>query len=99
FFRRTDIDFSGLSPSAVLFERRLLATSSIVHLYEAELALRRGEVTVNRQSLLDVVRQFDVEAESVNAERTEGTVGVPHPTGSETTTSDLASVARVLTLT
>lgn len=59
FFRRTDVDVSGLSRWATLYERRQLSAPSVVHLYETELTPLREEVQDKRQALLAKQRQLD----------------------------------------
>lgn len=91
FFRRTDIDVSGLSAWATLFERRRLSAPGVVHLYETELAALREEVVSKREALLQAQRRLD-EFQSPSAPEPSGeTQGEPLP--------DLFSVERILTLT
>lgn len=101
FYRRTDVDLSGLSPWAVVFERRLLSAPGVVRLYEAELAPLREEVIAKRQALLEARRQLDqLDASTEESNRAEGDVApntakAPAPP----TPADLASLDRTLALT
>jgi SAM-dependent methyltransferase len=86
FYRRTDIDITGLSPWAVLFERQSLTAPGVVRLYESELAPLREEVEVKRQKLLETQRELD---------KLSGIDDLPRPVGTQIDTS----IDRVLTLT
>lgn len=59
FFRRTDVDVSGISHWATVYERRHMSAPSVVHLYEAELAPLREEVLEKRAALLAMQVQLD----------------------------------------
>lgn len=59
FFRRTDVDVSGISRWASVFERRQLAAPAVVHLYEVELAPLREELEDKRGALLSAQRELD----------------------------------------
>jgi SAM-dependent methyltransferase len=106
FFRRTDIDVSGLSPWAVLFERRRLAPPSVVHLYETELASLREEVIAKREGLLRAQRHLDqLQAEQAAAQesaegRLEAEEEEPEAHDDQPPSlADMVAVERVLTLT
>jgi hypothetical protein len=86
FYRRTDIDVTGLSPWAVLFERQSLTAPGVVRLYESELAPLREEVVVKREKLLETQRELD---------KLSGVDDLPRPVGTQIDTS----IDRVLTLT
>jgi SAM-dependent methyltransferase len=93
FYRRTDVDLSGLSPWAVVFERRPLSAPAVVRLYEAELAPLREEVIAKRYALLEANRRLEQLAAATDQAAVTDQAPAAPPA------EDLAALDRVLALT